>query len=227
MTDIIYLLSTARLEKYNAPAQANALDLHLYNALLCETFYLPLSYLEIMLRNRIDMVFSKQFGFDWILKQEFQIGQNQIENMNAARRSLVGSGKDINNRNNLIAELPFGFWTAFFRKEYCNSLWDKYPELLPEIFRFYPNKKKINLAKISWSLNAIRQYRNKIFHYGSLIVCDDCAPSCEVMHDMIYNFIKNIAGKNISDKLKGFDRFEKVHKNSGAITYGFKGQAQP
>ena len=60
MDEIANLLSEKRLAKYKDISKENAVVCHLYNCELAESFYSSLSYFEIILRNKIDKVFSKQ-----------------------------------------------------------------------------------------------------------------------------------------------------------------------
>ena len=76
MNEIETLISARRLAKYNKPSAKEAFTAHLYNSELAESFYQSLSYFEIILRNKIDAVFSKHLGEDWIFNPDYQIGKN-------------------------------------------------------------------------------------------------------------------------------------------------------
>ena len=83
MDEITDLLSEKRLAKYKGISKENAIACHLFNCELAESFYSSLSYFEIILRNKIDKVFSKYLGEDWIFKDEYIIGRNQDNMKNA------------------------------------------------------------------------------------------------------------------------------------------------
>lgn len=133
--DIKKYLSVKRLEKYKNTIENIAIENHFLNTRICETFYCSLSYLEIVLRNKIDLVFSKYFGDDWIFDSKYLIGHN-IETMKRARDTLSQNGKDQNDKNNLIAELPFGFWTLLFKAEYKDKIWNTNKNILKDIFEY-------------------------------------------------------------------------------------------
>lgn len=74
MDEITDLLSEKRLAKYKGIAKEDAFKCHLFNSELAESFYSSLSYFEIILRNKIDIVFSKYLGEDWIFQPQYHLG---------------------------------------------------------------------------------------------------------------------------------------------------------
>ena len=53
-------------------------------------------------------------------------------------------------------------------------------------------------------------YRNKIFHYGSVIADEYNAP--ERIHNLIYNIIKEMNAKSLLKQLKSIDNFNEKYK---------------
>ena len=99
---------------------------------------------------------------------------NEIEALISARRlakynkpSAEEAQKDPNNKNHIISELTFGFWAYLFSPNYRKTFWKKYPALLNEIFD--NAKETLSVGVCFERVNRIRNYRNKVFHYGSLI----------------------------------------------------------
>ena len=189
------LISSARLQKYSINFE-ESFNLHLLNTELCESFYSSLSYLEIILRNQIDLVLSNtEEGENWIY--------NYIDNNDL-------KDKD---KNKLISELNFGFWTAFFMKKNRDIVHD---DLLKKIFPFCHHNMNINV--IAHDLNAIRNYRNKIFHYGNILIKRLHILTPEKMHNKIYKYIRYISGNEIITHLNKIDRFNtvlhKIRKNN-------------
>ena len=209
-TDVKKYLSVKRLEKYKDTNEITAIKYHFLNTKLCETFYCSLSYLEIVLRNKIDFVFSKYFGEDWIFDSQYLIGHN-IETMKRARETLSQNGQNQDDKNNLIAELPFGFWTLLFKSEYKDKIWNTNKNILKDIFEY--QKETLILTKTSSELNLIREYRNKIFHYGSILE-NSLNNSKHIdfidINNLIKRYLKLISGNTISNKLKKIDRFNDV-----------------
>ena len=133
MDEIKDLLSEKRLAKYKDFGKNKACVCHLYNCELAQSFYSSLSYFEIILRNKIDIVFSRYFGQDWIFQKEYSIGKNQ-ENMKNALNHIHDTKKNITDRNHIISELSLGFWVYLFSPQYSSAIWKKHPHILQEIF---------------------------------------------------------------------------------------------
>ncbi len=77
MDELTDLLSQKRLAKYQGISKEDAFKCHLYNSELAESFYQSLCYFEIILRNKIDFVFSKHLGKDWIFDTQYHLGKNK------------------------------------------------------------------------------------------------------------------------------------------------------
>jgi hypothetical protein len=196
------LLSSKRLEKYNGSA-----ELYFYNIRLCESFYPALNCLEIILRNRVDAVLSKHIGDDWIFRPEYHIGKNQ-NNYSNAISNLKRQGRDIANKNHIISELSFGFWSWLFSDDYVPLIWDKCNGALADIFPHH--RGTLTQNKAFSELNDVREYRNRIFHYGSLAVCRAGQMQCHTAHYLIYALIKDIDKGVLIKELRRIDRFRDI-----------------
>ena len=186
MNDFVRLISEKRLDKYGGISKA---ELYWYNIKLCECFYPSLNCLEVVLRNKMDLVLSKYLGDNWICKF------TEID-------SAVC-------KDDLISELNLGFWTRLFLSEFSGVIWNKHPSALQEIFEFSKSPPRLNV--ICGKMNNIRFHgRNKIFHYGCLL------PSCgakmppEHIHNLIYKFIRDMGGNHIAKDLQKIDNFNNV-----------------
>ena len=133
MDEITDLLSEKRLAKYKGISKENAIACHLFNCELAESFYSSLSYFEIILRNKIDKVFSKYLGEDWIFKDEYIISRNQ-DNMKNALAHIKDTKKNPTDKNHIISELNLGFWVYLFLPIYNDVIWKRHPQILQEIF---------------------------------------------------------------------------------------------
>jgi hypothetical protein len=180
---------------------------HLYNCELAESFYSSLSYFEIILRNKIDVVFSKYLGEDWLLQEQYIIGRNK-ENMKSAMSHMKDTKKNPNDKNHLISELNLGFWVYLFLPTHNEVIWSKHPEILGEIFD--GSKQKVSLQFMFSQLNIIRMYRNKIFHYGSLLA--DSQNNPPKLHNMIYKIIKDMNATQLLKQLKKIDIFDEKYQ---------------
>ena len=216
MDEITDLLSEKRLAKYLGSGIENAIACHLFNCELAESFYSSLSYFEIILRNKIDKVFSKYLGDDWIFKDEYIIGRNQ-DNMKNALAHIKDTKKNSTNKNHIISELNLGFWVYLFLPAYNDVVWKKHPQVLQEIF---DGCKDISvLSRIFNKLNRIRMYRNKIFHYGSLlVVAEENRP--ENVHNPIYRMVGDLNAPKLLKELRKIDSFNEKYlkgKNLGIL----------
>lgn len=91
---------------------------------------------------------------------------------------------------------------------YNDIIWKKHPQILQEIF---DGCKDINvLSRIFNKLNRIRMYRNKVFHYGSLlVVSEENRP--EKVHNLIYRIIGDLGARKLLKELKKIDSFNEKY----------------
>jgi len=208
MEKIVDLLSSKRLEKYNHMPLKDAVQCHLYNCELAESFYSSLSYFEIILRNKIDKVFSKYLGEDWIFDETYIIGRN-VDNMKTAISHMKDTKKSSKDKNHLISELSLGFWVYLFLPVYSSVVWNKYPQMLGEVFD--KSKSKVLLNKTFYRLNRIKMYRNKIFHYGSILVVNDETFTPAKMHNAIYSMLKEMSANSLLKEVRKIDTFNEKY----------------
>ena len=210
MDEITDLLSKKRLAKYKGIAKEDAFKCHLFNSELAESFYSSLSYFEIILRNKIDIVFSKYLGEDWIFQPQYHLGKNEKHFNETLQRIEREKGVlYLHNRDCVISELVFGYWSYLFSSDYKEVLWNKYPTMISEIFE--NSKDTILLSKISYDVNRIRLYRNKVFHYGSLLVFKDDYDKPQHIHNVIYNLLRTMGANKLSKIIREVDSFDAVY----------------
>lgn len=216
MEEIEALLSAKRLAKYQGLSKEDAFKCHLFNSELAESFYQSLSYFEIILRNKIDKVFSKYLGQDWIFDKQYHIGKNENHFNDALQRIEREKGTSyLHNRDCVISELVFGYWSFLFSSAYKEVLWNKYPTMLEEIFE--NSKDAVKLSKISYDINKIRLYRNKVFHYGSLLVYIDNYDKPQHIHNVVYNLLKIMGAVKLSKIIRGIDSFDAVYMKGKSL----------
>ena len=181
---------------------------HLYNSELAESFYQSLCYFEIILRNKINLVLSKYLGEDWIFNPQYIIGRNK-DNMATAISHMKDTKKNPKDKDHIISELSLGFWVYLFLPSYEDIIWKKHPEMLNEIFD--KAKSKLNLNKTFYRLNRIKMYRNKIFHYGSLLCITDDLSNPAKMHNTIYSMLKDMSANKLLKEIKKIDTFNEKY----------------
>lgn len=168
------------------------------------------------MRNKIDLVFSKYLGENWIFQSQFIIGRNK-ENMASALSHIKDTNKNPADKDHIISELSLGFWVYFFLPTYNDVLWKRYPQMLNEIF---DNSKDISiLYRIFIKLNRIRMYRNKIFHYGSLLVVNEEQNRPEKIHNLIYRLIGDMNAQKLLKELKKIDNFNEKYQKGKKLGF--------
>ncbi len=206
MDTIIPFISEKRLLKYGSPDKQRTFNLYIFNVRLCECMYPGLSQFEIVLRNKIDMVFSRYMGENWIF--DFVLNDEKLVDE-----------KHISDRNELIDSLTFAFWSRLFMAHNCAAIWDKYPTALQEIFECRRNF--VSLPRIAFEIDQIRKYRNRFSHNGSLLLCSKRQMPCHKIHNLIYRMIKEMGANTVLNQIKKIDRFNEVFtdgKKAGFIT---------
>lgn len=152
-------ISITRLSAYSN------FDEYRKNLLLSKNAYIPLSILEIALRNALNDHFSTVISPNW--------HQNPFLTPGARTKitdaiTLLKNRKEAITKEKIIAELNFGFWVNLFQKPYQNHLRTKD---LQHIFPNMPSKEIMILTReiIYKKLDHIRGFRNRIFHYEKVI----------------------------------------------------------
>lgn len=161
---IIKDISNERFEPYLLSCngdQKRAFELYEYNIKVSQSFYAPLSALEITLRNKIDDSFKEHFRDDfWLHNVLPPIMGKQVTDL---EQKLVQRKKTITN-SSILAELNFGFWTILFNRRFAKTYWKP----LHRIFEHIPKHQR-KRSEISAKLNHIRTFRNRIYHYEPII----------------------------------------------------------
>ncbi len=206
MDTIEELLTPTRLSKYGLTKPRDALRYHTYNIELSETFYPSIIHFEIVLRNKVDKIFSKYLGDNWIFDSSL-LTSRSFAYVQEAQRRLHNNGKDSADKNFIISELTLGFWTSFFMEEYKAEIWAKFPKILEEIFNKAKNPK---LAEKRAVLNHIRNFRNKMFHASS-IIHPNLRINPEQTHNLIYTNLKALGAQAIIREVSKIDRFKSIY----------------
>jgi hypothetical protein len=200
---IEYFFSVERLHKYFCmfpDDETMAIELYKANIKLSESLYSILSVTEIALRNRINLVLSKNFGIaDWFheIKKYPDFNELSLEIDSAIekitrRQEQITTGK-------ITAELTFGFWTSLFNARYEKVLWKSLRHCFPNL-----PKSERQRHKISAPLNKIRFLRNRVFHHEPIIwnmnkvesLIEDCYNILKFINNDLQNFLKEFDNSN-------------------------------
>ncbi len=159
-------ISESRLSNYKN------FDEYISNLKFAKSLYLPLSIIEVSLKNSIDNYLINKIGNDWLFDTSFVQPQLQYKINNAIKileqnNKIYSKNKSLTH-NNLMSELSFGFWIMLLKKPYQQYL--RYTDL-KKIFPNLPSskEKKLNRHFIFTKLNKIRLFRNKVFHHDKII----------------------------------------------------------
>ncbi len=158
-------LSLERFARYLAWAsgdRSRAIALYTLNTKLSESLYTPIQMLEIVLRNRIHAVLSAGLHPKWYDEPGCQFDSRQAEQLAQAKQDLTDAGKDTA-PGRIVASLTFGYWTAFFNKDY-EELWRK------QLHRIAQHTgKRLRRKDFTTALTPIRLLRNRIAHHEPIL----------------------------------------------------------
>jgi hypothetical protein len=158
------LLSRPRLRRYLDSTDGDrhaALELYSWNSQVSAAFYESLHYLEIGLRNAMDLQLC-QFVNDrggtsrWYVDPVVPLTPHTRQRIAKARAHAVrGGGPEVHGK--VIAELMLGFWWSLLADEYNRRLWQP---CLRGAFEGPVRRTHLHNA-----LDGMRLFRNRIAHH--------------------------------------------------------------
>ena len=171
-------------------------DEYSQNLQFSKNAYIPLSVLEVALKNSIDDLLSHTIGAEWIEDESF-LTKDSIKKVKEVKNVLFRRGEKIS-KSKIIAELSFGFWVNLFKKPYSKKL--RTQELKKVFLNLPPKKEKvINRDILFKSLNHIRNFRNRVFHHEKVLdkndynlIFDDIYEILSYFDDEVYVFAKRV-----------------------------------
>jgi hypothetical protein len=191
---------------YNTKDKKVIIQKYLLNVELSKALYLPIQNLEITFRNNLHRVLSQNLKNEfWFDDENFLSPRLKIK-IDEARNKIHKSKEQTAGR--IISELSFGFWTYLLGTDYEQKIWNRYVKFV------FPNIPK-NMAirkKLSEKINTIRNLRNKIFHFDTIINMRNLFKIHKEILEMIYWLNKDVYKLTIA-----FDEFENVYNNEEKI----------
>lgn len=187
------LVSSAKAAVYKNQNADDWLGAYKAEITLAKEMFIYLHFLEIFLRNKIAHQFNLDFG-DWLCdaRFNFKFDLKEKEKISHVLMSLNKSKKEINS-DNVVSNLSLGFWTNLFHKPYTKA-WQK-NKMIARVFPFLKSHQR-DLKQIQKELEAIRKFRNRIFHFESL-----SSWNFKEMENLIDKFIHGISGVKIREIL--------------------------
>lgn len=208
LKELEILLSEKRLSTYYnlfSAGKEKAIEYYRLNIQISESLYPLLSNLEVVLRNSIHNSFTIHFkSADWFS----QFKQPELfDQVNIAKRKIL-TGHNLMTADKVVAELTFGFWTSLFNKQYAKDFWKPLMYAFPLL-----DKASKHRDKISYKLNQVRKFRNRIFHYEP--ICNDLT-ALATNHSNILEIL-NWINADIVRWTKQIDRFDDLYNRAVAL----------
>lgn len=133
-TVILHRLGPDRLSSYLDDSDNDlelALDLYAWNAQIAAAFLEDLGRLKVVLRNRFDGALTElgasaghaPHWFDQPAHFPGRQGEHALDDIAKAKQRAAKDGRLPVARNEVIAELSFGFWRYLCAERYLTSLW--------------------------------------------------------------------------------------------------------
>ena len=199
-------LSADRLAVYGQdnPGYRVIAGRYLWNIAVCEAMYAPIHLLEVGLRNGVDHAMRSVVGggADWY--DRVALTPWGRERVFSAKSTISRSGKSVT-PGRVIAELPFGFWTAMFESHFESRDARFLPSGIKATFPLMP-KSLHKRKRIKADLDKVRLLRNRIFHHERIIHWQDLAQQ----HELVRKFIGWL-DRDLSRLAEIIDDFPQVH----------------
>lgn len=84
---------------------------------------------------------------------------------------------------------------------------------------FDSTKETLVSGRVYERVNRIRMYRNKVFHYGSLITVTDALNELARIHNMIYKLIRDMNANAVLKQIKEIDDFDEKYAKGRRLGY--------
>ena len=142
-----------------------ALRLYVWNARLCEEFYIPLQFTEVAVRNIIHRRLQTIYGATWYAERRFTTvipdrHKTELAKVISDEQARLGTKFTA---NDVVAGLTFGFWQNLLGRKLGYLLWR--PGVSP-FFRRLPRTE--DRESIYRRLEQLRKFRNAIMHHAPI-----------------------------------------------------------
>ena len=169
-------LSQPRLGRYLGAATNDkhlALRLYVWNARLCEEFYIPTQLAEIAFRNTLARGLRTRYGDDWHkvpaltagLPNRLQLELSKVEKDERHRHGVLFTS------DHVVSGLSLGFWVHLTSANPRKYIWRN---AIKDLFPHIPAHK--SEANIHDAADRLRKWRNRIAHHNAVF---DKSPTAE------------------------------------------------
>lgn len=157
-----------------AGSREDAFRLYLWNCTLCESFYLPMHFAEIAVRNAIHEHLIVRLGEKWfdnvaLINTLDPRRRADLDDLLVTERRRHGDNLTC---HHLVSELSFGFWQHLLTKRFGRIVWGA-----PGIRSAFPNlPNAMDRQEIHDRVEGVRKWRNRIAHHKPIF---DRGPSAK------------------------------------------------
>lgn len=143
----------------------HALRMYVWNARLCEEFYIPLQTAEICVRNAISETLTRRFTRGWYASPTmngFLTEKYRKELAEIVRREQQRKGAEFT-VDHVVSGLSFGFWVHLITSRYDSHLW------MQGVQRTFPHAPAtLDREKAHEKIDQLRRFRNMVAHHYAI-----------------------------------------------------------
>ena len=215
-----FLFSESRINPYfqKHDSATEVLNKYHLNIVLSEAMLPALHYFEVCLRNRLNQLFCKKYGTDWLIKppQELVISPEDIKKIDKISNRIRREAKRDPLHDDILAQMTFGFWCSFFHRKYDPILWHQKDSFITA----FPNLSRINRKRsyIEHRILKIKDIRNRIAHHEPIWKKRSLLTS---VHTHCIELIEAIS-QDAPRMLHQIDRFTEVDLNLSSVNLIFQ-----
>lgn len=142
-----------------------AFQYYLWNCALCEAFFIPLHFAEIVCRNALNNALTARAGDKWYEDRTFRKILDERfrdELIDAVGKERAQHGAALTSHH-VVSALTFGFWEHLATKRFERYLWAR------GIHPIFPGAPKGKVyGDVHDLIESVRRWRNRIFHHRAI-----------------------------------------------------------
>lgn len=146
-------------------AEATALDIYVWNALVSGAFFSTLHIFEVVIRNAIAQALELKYGANWPWDAGFErtLSKWLKGELQCARQKII-----IGSTGKVIAELKFAFWCNLFTVGQDQHIWNAHMHTVFPNLPF-PLTAAASRKMLRDDMETLRGLRNRIAHHEPVI----------------------------------------------------------
>ncbi len=179
-----------------------------WNICLAEAMLPSLHYLEVSLRNKLNVLIGLYYGHDWLIRRPailLSAEQNRI--LNDIRDRHMREKRKEPGHDDLVARMSFGFWFAYFHKRFDPIIWHR-KKAMETVFPHLPPERRLR-TYIQPKLGAVKDMRNRIAHHEPVW---NMKPSIMEIHQTCHALVAAMSPE-AAERLKQIDRLPQVWRD--------------